>query len=307
MGQDTRAKVTHSKRSGHVWTIVQLTLARDDLERAEALLRLSGAVAITLTDGGDMPLIEPSPGATPVWSRVQIDALFEDSVDTARLRNMLCSALGTQLALSQRTVVEADWQDAWRRHWEPLRFGGRLTVLPTETEAPEDPDDIVIRLTPGLAFGTGQHPTTALCLEWLVAHDLQGKVVLDYGTGSGLLAIAAIKLGARHAYALDIDGQALTACDQNARRNNVRDAVTIGKPADLPEIAADVLLANILAQPLQALARQLPQHITPSGWIVLSGILDHQAAAVMEAYQTRFRFERPSQRLGWVRLVAQLI
>lgn len=289
-----------------MWTIVQLTLPREQLARAETVLQLSGAAAITLTDAGDTALLEPALGETPVWPQVQIDALFENPVDMARLGNTLCSVIGVQLALRQHSVAEADWQDAWRRNWEPLRFGRRLTVAPAAEEA-DNYGDVVIHLTPGLAFGTGQHPTTALCLEWLVAQNLRGKTVLDYGTGSGLLAIAAIKLGARHAYAVDTDGQALTACDQNARRNEVYDALTIGTPAELPKITADVLVANILAETLKALAGHLTRSITAGGQIVLSGILDHQMAAVMDAYHPRFRFETPARRQGWVRLVAQLI
>jgi len=289
-----------------VWTVVQLTLTQNHLPYAEALLQLAGAAAVTLTDAGQTPLLEARPGNTPVWQEVCVEALFERAIDTQRLAQALGPALGTQVALRARVLEETDWHNAWRRYWKPLCFGGKLTVVPTD-EPPPDPQDIVVRLNPGLAFGTGQHATTALCLDWLVDQNLAGKTVLDYGTGSGLLAIAAIKLGARHAYAVDIDPQALTACDQNARANAVRAALTLGRPADLTDVRADILLANILAEPLKALATEAASRIKPAGHLVLSGILEHQAAAVMTAYAPRFRFEPAVQREGWVRLTAELI
>ena len=287
-----------------MWTVVQLTLSRNSLGQAEALLQLSGAAAISLTDASDTLLLEPAPGETPVWPEVRVAALFENPVDTARLGKALSLALAAPVALQHRTLEESDWQDAWRQHWQPLRFGTRLAVVAAD-DAPPHPQDIVVRLTPGLAFGTGQHPTTALCLEWLADQNLAGKTVADYGTGSGILAIAALKLGARHAYALDIDPQALTACDENARGNNVRDSLTIGTTVELADVTADVMIANILAGPLKTVANQLTRQVARPGQLVLSGLLAHQATAVMDAYRPCFQFERPAERDGWVRLFGQ--
>lgn len=287
-----------------MWCVIQLTLPGEGIETAEALLQLAGALAVTLTDAGDTPLLEPAPGETPLWPRVCLEALFEKPVDEKQLGRRLSAALGDTVALRLRGVEDSDWQNAWRQHWQPLRFGNRLAVL-AEDDAPGATEDVVVRLTPGLAFGTGQHPTTAMCLQWLVDHDLTGTSVCDYGTGSGLLAIAAIKLGAGHAYAVDIDPQALTACDQNARNNGVRDALTIGLPQNLAHARADILVANILSAPLCSLAEQFSTQIKPKGHLVLSGILDHQANDVVKAYQSWFEFETPMQREGWVRLTAQ--
>ena len=156
-----------------MWTVIQLTLARNSLGQAEALLQLSGAAAVSLTDAADTALLEPAPGKTPLWPQVHVEALFEHPVDTARLGKVLSCALGTLVTLENRTLEKTDWQNAWRQHWRPLRFGARLAVLAAD-ESPPQSGDIVLRLTPGLAFGTGQHPTTALCLEWLCDQDLAG-------------------------------------------------------------------------------------------------------------------------------------
>jgi ribosomal protein L11 methyltransferase len=287
-----------------MWSVVQLTLPSDHLAQAESLLDLAGAVAVTLTDAGDTPLLEPPPGETPVWPQVCLEALFEQPLDDLQLARQLSAALGKSVALRQRALADADWQNAWRQHWQPLRFGDRLTVLPAD-DPPTHPDDLIIRLTPGLAFGTGQHPTTALCLQWLVDADVAGRTVCDFGAGSGLLAIAALKLGASHAYAIDIDPQALLACDQNALNNQVRPRLTIGLPENLTPTSTDIVIANILSEPLRELAAQLSARVKPRGDLVLSGILEHQASAVMAAYAAWFEFQPVVLRDGWVRLAAR--
>ncbi len=287
-----------------MWTVIQLTVAQNALAQAEALLQLAGAAAVSLADAGDTALFEPAPGDLPIWPQVRVEALFEQPIQARRLGTTLSEALGTPIAVRERSLTDEDWHNAWRAHWQPLRFGERLTVLPAD-DPPAHPDDVVVRLSPGLAFGTGQHPTTALCLEWLVAADLGGRSVCDYGTGSGLLAIAAARLGAEHVYALDIDAQALGACDRNARANGVRDQLTIGEPAALADKTVDILIANILSETLKNLAAQLAGRVRPPGELILSGILVGQAAGVIAAYEPWFSFSAPAERDGWVRLAAR--
>ena len=287
-----------------MWTVIELTLPRSSVDRVEVLLELAGAAAVTLTDAGDSPLLEPAPGETPVWPEVCIEALFASPIQLEHLGDVLNSALGETVALRERTLLAEDWQNAWRQHWQPLTFGGRLTVTAGE-DSVDAAHGAIVRLTPGLAFGTGQHPTTALCLQWLVDQDLTGRTVFDYGTGSGVLAIAAARLGAAHVYAVDIDPQALLACDDNARRNAVRQQLTIGAPADLVNESADILIANILAETLKTLAPQLARQVISPGDLVLSGILAEQADDVAAAYHPWFEFVSSSARDGWVHLVGQ--
>ena len=282
-----------------MWTVVELTLPREALGPAEALLELAGAAAVSLTDAGDSPLLEPAPGTTPVWPQVRVEALFAQPVSIQRLTRTLSDTLGTTIALQTRPLDDGDWQNAWRQHWQPLRFGGRLTVAPAQ-DKPDDSADIVVRLTPGLAFGTGQHPTTALCLQWLANQNLVGRTLCDYGTGSGLLAIAAARLGAAHVYAVDIDPQAVEACDANARNNDIRDQLTIGTPDTVNNLAVDIVIANILSETLKALAPRLGRLVALPGELILSGILTEQAADVTAAYEPWFSFTSPTERDGWV-------
>ena len=286
-----------------MWTVVQLTLSKAGLPQAEALLQLAGAAAVNMTDAGDTPLLEPAPGETPLWPEVRVQALFEQPVETTRLRQALAGALGEPLSLQERPLESADWHNAWRQHWRPLTFGERLAVV-AEDDRPAERVAVVVRLTPGLSFGTGQHPTTALCLEWLVDQDLRNRTVLDYGTGSGLLAIAAVKLGATHAYAVDIDPQALAACAANAERNLVLDQLTVGTPDVLGHESADIVVANILSETLKTLAPQLADRVSSVGALVLSGVLAQQAPEIVSVYQEWFDFLPACERDGWVRLVA---
>jgi ribosomal protein L11 methyltransferase len=287
-----------------MWTVIQLNVAQDALAQVEALLQLAGAAAVSLADAGDTALFEPAPGDIPMWQQVRVEALFEQPIQAQRLGTTLSRALGTPIAVREQPLADEDWQNAWRAHWQPLRFGERLTVVPADDPL-SHPDDVVVRLSPGLAFGTGQHPTTALCLEWLAAADLRGRSVCDYGTGSGLLAIAAARLGAEHVYALDIDAQALGACDRNARANGVREQLTIGEPAALADKTVDILVANILSETLKNLAAPLASRVKQPGKLILSGILVAQAAGVTEAYEPWFSFLAPVERDGWVRLAAR--
>ena len=284
---------------------LQLTLPAGDAD-PQALadtFDALGALSVTLQDAADQPLFEPPPGATPLWSQVRVTALFESDADIARIQAALANRFGTACAerLQIETLDDRDWVRAWMDGYAPMRFGAKLWIVPTGFEAP-DPDGVNLLLDPGLAFGTGTHPTTALCLEWLDAHPPVDQVVIDYGCGSGILGIAALKLGAREVWAVDNDPQALVATVDNAERNGVAARVRTVLPGDLPVLAADLLLANILANPLIELEPRFAALVQSSGAIVLSGILAEQADAVRAAYAAAFVMQPAAQREDWVRL-----
>ena len=280
----------------------QLTVASRYPEVAEEVLLALGAASVTLSDAADDPVLEPAPGATPLWSNTLAHGLFdrEALIEPARaaLREQLPD--GEDIALELRTIEDADWVNAWLQHAQPMPFGERLWICPSG-HVIDDPRAIVVQLDPGLAFGTGTHPSTALCLEWLATHDV-GAQVLDYGCGSGILAIAALKLGARAALAIDIDPQALTASRDNAERNAVSDRLTLADAEQIQSKDFDLVLANILARPLITLAPMLAARTRMGGQIVLAGILDAQADEVRAAYAAWFDFETDGKREGWSRV-----
>ena len=262
-----------------------------------------GALSVTLQDAADQPLFEPPPGATPLWSQVNVTALFEAGVDVAGIKSGFAQRFGAACAASLQveSLDDRDWVRAWMDGYAPMRFGERLWIVPTGFNAP-DPTAVNLLLDPGLAFGTGTHPTTALCLEWLDAHPPADQLVIDYGCGSGILGIAALKLGARTVWAVDNDPQALVATLDNAQRNGVAAGVRAVLPGELPELQADLLLANILANPLIELAPRFAASVNAGAGLVLSGILMEQAADVAAAYRPLFEMEAPAQRDDWVRL-----
>ena len=286
------------------WHQITLTTPRDQAEALEDTLLELGAVSVTLQDAADVPVLEPLPGETPLWPEVNVVGLFEDEADTAQVDAALAErgiAAGAWIY-----VEDQDWERAWMDQFQPLRFGERLWIVPSWIDAP-DPLAVNILLDPGLAFGTGTHPTTALCLEWLDGTDMAGKSVLDYGCGSGILAIAALKLGAVDAWGIDIDPQALTATRDNAARNGIEaERLHTGLPGALPpEAPFEVLLANILMGPLIELAPTLTAHVARGGQLVLSGLLAEQAEGVMAAYAADFDFDPPALKDGWARLSAR--
>jgi len=285
---------------------LQITLPAGDIDSqslADCFDAL-GALSVTLQDAADQPLFEPPPGATPLWSQVRVTALFDAGCAVADIKARIAAQFGA--ATAERLHIEAlddrDWVRAWMDGYAPMQFGSKLWIVPTGFDAP-DPDGVNLLLDPGLAFGTGTHPTTALCLEWLDAHPPVDQVVIDYGCGSGILGIAALKLGAREVWAVDNDPQALVATLDNAQRNAVAAQVKTVMPGDLPAMHADLLLANILANPLIALAPRFTDFVRPGAALVLSGILADQADSVSEAYRDRFTLQPPAQREDWVRIV----
>jgi ribosomal protein L11 methyltransferase len=288
---------------------LQLTLAIGSANPEpfeEALLEL-GATSITLEDAADDPVLEPAPGTTPLWPTVRLKALFDATTDRVALRNALEAQFAQSLApVAFDDVADRVWEREWLKDFRPMRFGRRLWICPAGLR-PDQPEDqrasqVFIDLDPGLAFGTGTHPTTALCLEWLDGAELADTTVIDFGCGSGVLAIAALKLGAKHAVAVDIDPQAIIATVANAERNGVSDRL-IAAPVDEAELSsADVVLANILAEPLQQLAEQLARLVRKDGHIVLSGLLSSQAQRLATLYATWFDMAAVSTRDNWARL-----
>ncbi|OGI46688.1 MAG: ribosomal protein L11 methyltransferase [Candidatus Muproteobacteria bacterium RBG_16_65_34] len=284
------------------WLKLKLHSDKDEAERLAACLEECGAIAVTLEDAADEPVFEIAWERPPIWSAVRLTALFPEYADVEAVLAQVAQALGHEVAGHQTDLLaDQDWACSWMAHYKPLQVGHNLWVCPS-WRTPPDPTAINIVLDPGLAFGTGDHPTTALCLEWLSEQALAGKTVLDYGCGSGILAIAALKLGAKEAYAVDIDPQALAVTHQNAARNAVAERLRVLPPEDLaPEFAADIVVANILAGALIELAPQLKGRARPGGRLALSGILAEQADEVRVQYAPEFAFEtRPDH--GWVLL-----
>ena len=263
-----------------------------------------GALSVSFQDEGDQPLFEPKPGEIPLWHKTRVIALFEEEVDLSGVQSAICDsfAAGSLVDWHEEEIQDRAWERAWLDHFKPMQFGRRLWIVPTGFELPKQEGVVCVNLDPGLAFGTGTHQTTALCLQWLDGQELQGKTVIDFGCGSGILTIAALLLGAQRAVATDIDPQALTATIDNARKNGVEEKVDCYLPSQLPKVKADLLLANILANPLIELAGQLADTVRPAGAIVLSGILREQAEEVISAYQAHFAMEEPVYLEDWVRL-----
>ncbi|MGH8117654.1 MAG: 50S ribosomal protein L11 methyltransferase [Rhodanobacteraceae bacterium] len=293
------------------WFELQLTIDAAAQPQAEAALEDLGALSVTLMDAdADTPdeaaIFEPGVGETPLWKSLTLLALFDTDADRRGLVHALQDTL-PELAperIGFREVADQDWERAWMDRFKPMRFGRRLWIYPWNMQPPADASCIVVRLDPGLAFGTGTHPTTALCLERLDGLDLAGQRVLDYGCGSGVLAIAALKLGAAHALAVDNDPQALIATRDNAARNGVAARLHACQPGELPQDArVDALVANILAEPLDVLAPHLAALCAPGAALALSGILAGQETALLERYRASgFTELRTMQRKDWVRI-----
>lgn len=276
----------------------------DRLDEAEELLWSLGAAAVTLTDAGDQPLHEPGPGETPMWDASVVEALLPEELDAEAVLHALAGAGlldGGAEAAEFAALPERDWVRAWMDRYEPMRFGESIWVCPSH-RAPDPDWPVVVRLDPGLAFGTGTHPTTALCLEWLDGQVLDGVEVIDYGCGSGILGVAAALKGARRVLAIDHDAQALEATIDNAERNGVFERFETVLPESAPAGRAEVVVANILAGPLIDLAGSIADRVAPGGRLALSGILAEQADAVLDAYRDRLRPVGEARREDWVRL-----
>ncbi len=307
----------------NAWLELKTEVTRSDVDLTEELLLAQGALSITHLDAQDQPLLEPGPGETPLWDRVIVVGLFPGDTDPDELRAAFARAWQAALATPPpgfrvEGLADQPWERVWLEHFKPMRFGTRLWVVPSWTEPPQ-PDAVNLRLDPGLAFGTGTHPTTAMCLRWLDAQDLAGKRVLDFGCGSGILAIAAALLGARTVVGIDNDPQAILATGENAARNGVAVAALLPRQFGIATATAattagptsaghphtdpstfDAVVANILAGPLAQLAPQIAGCVAPGGVIALSGILREQAAEVAAAYAAWIDWDEPAIDGDWV-------
>ena len=286
------------------WIQLRLDTRPEDVEALETLMLAAGAVAVTLQDNADQPVLEPAVGETPLWRQIRITGLYPADADMDAVLHTFPDDLLSDTGARVEILEDKDWEREWMQHYRPMKFGSRLWVCPSWL-APPDPDAINLLLDPGLAFGTGTHPTTALCLAALDGLDLGGKTVVDYGCGSGILAVAALKLGARRVLGVDNDPQALLASRDNAARNGLPpEALPVALPED-PEVdnwtgTADVVVANILAGPLIQLADTLVGLLRPGGSLLLSGLLESQAAEVCERYAPRVTLEIQGCDEGWV-------
>ncbi len=270
------------------WVQLTIEITETEAEAMSDMLTTLGALSVTFQDAADQPLFEPEPDTTPLWDRVRVIGLFDAEHD---MQAVIAQLQRTPYRLEP--LEDKDWDRAWMEHFHPMRFGKRLWICPSWCEPPES-DAVNILLDPGLAFGTGTHPTTALCLTWLDGHPPVGKEVMDYGCGSGILAIAALKLGARRVTVADHDPQALTATQDNAARNGVHvDMAGEGTSH------VDYLLANILAQPLLDLAALFATFVRPDGKILLSGILETQVDVLKACYQQWFDIDGLQTLDGW--------
>lgn len=282
---------------------VVIDVDQDAVDRLESGLEALGAASVTFSDRGDEPILEPGPGQAPLWRQLRATALFDAAEHNPdAVYQALCRVTGWDSlpGWTVERVPERAWERAWLDDFRPMRFGRRLWICPTTAEPPDDPEAVVIWLDPGLAFGTGTHPTTALCLEWLEGQDLAGRTVLDYGCGSGVLAIAALKLGAAHCIGVDNDPQALRATAENAARNGVGAQLSVMHSDERLSADADVLVANILSGTLCELSGLLMGRLADKGPFALSGILADQAGTVADAYRAYAELGETRTRGDWV-------
>ncbi len=283
------------------WLQIEFGLPGDDTPRAEALLDSLGALSVTLVDAGDEPLLEPVPGSTPVWEQTTVRALLPLDSDPSSLHKRLTTELEC-LHFHSEIIKDQDWERAWMDDFKAMRFGKRLWVCPSWLEPPE-PDAINLMRDPGLAFGTGTHATTALCLEWLDANPPIDLTLIDYGCGSGILSLAALKLGAKKVDAVDIDELALQASRTNAMNNKIPSShLSLSQPEQLENTPVDLVMANILCGPLVELAPSIVDRIKFGGSIILSGILKDQAEQITHTYQHWFESLALKERDGWILL-----
>lgn len=283
------------------WLQLKVNTASEHVDDLSSFLMDLGALSVTFEDAQDQPLFEPPPGETPIWSETIITGLFESTADIEVVTDQVRQHYQDKVSRVRTEILEdKDWVREWMDRYQPMRFGKQLWIVPSH-HLPPEPEAVNIMLDPGLAFGTGTHPTTAMCLEWLAHHPPVNQQVIDYGCGSGILAIAAAKLGASHVEAIDNDPQALLATRNNAEANQIDQYIEC-MDVDMAPSTCDTLLANILAGPLIGLAKRFSEFTRPGANIVLSGILREQANEVLLAYQPWFNIALTKEREGWVLL-----
>ena len=287
------------------WLQIRATVTKEQVALAETLMESLGAVSVILDDAQDQALLEPLPGETPLWDHVIVTGLFTDDADVVQLEGFLALQL-PDVAIVHDYLEEQVWERAWMDHYEPIQCGERLWIVP-EWLAPPNPQAINLMLDPGLAFGTGNHASTFLCLQWLDQQDLTDKVVIDYGCGSGILGIAALLLGAKQVYAVDLDPQAVLSTMQNAAINKVDAKIWAGLPEEFEQqfagLTADVIVANILAGPLTHLAETFAQLAKPNALIAMAGIIEDQVDDLRVSYAKWFDLHTLARREeNWCRL-----
>lgn len=286
------------------WIQLRLSADEDTAEKYSDWLSACGAQAVTFIDAKDTPIYEPLPGDDVIyWNNTVVMGLYDASHDMDKVLNYLKSIHPDKanMAYKLEQLEDKDWEREWMDNFHPMKFGERLWVCPSWREVP-DPSAVNVMLDPGLAFGTGTHPTTALCLTWLDGLDLEGKTVVDFGCGSGILSLAALKLGAKKVIGIDIDPQALQASLENAKRNQCEDRLELFLPKDQPKFKADVVVANILAGPLRELAPVIIEYVASKGVLALSGVLEEQAEQLQSIYGEFCQMDPIKVQEEWVRL-----
>ncbi|MFM5683036.1 50S ribosomal protein L11 methyltransferase [Aeromonas veronii] len=284
------------------WIQIRINATAKTADKVSNMLLGRGAQAVTFMDAKDVPVYEPMPGETPLWGETEVMGLFDAETDPAPTIAFFQQIFGENVGYKVEQLEDKDWVREWMDHFHPMQFGERLWICPSWRDVP-NPDAVNVMLDPGLAFGTGTHPTTALCLQWLDGLDLTGKTVVDFGCGSGILGIAALKLGAARVIGIDIDPQAIQASRDNAARNGVADQIELYLPADQPQdVKADVVVANILAGPLRELAPLIAGHGKPGSLMALSGVLESQAPELETIYGQWFEMDPTAVKEEWCRL-----
>ncbi|QXB01907.1 50S ribosomal protein L11 methyltransferase [Aeromonas sp. FDAARGOS 1416] len=284
------------------WIQIRINATAKTADKVSNMLLGRGAQAVTFMDAKDVPVYEPMPGETPLWGETEVMGLFDAETDPAPTIAFFQQIFGENVGYKVEQLEDKDWVREWMDHFHPMQFGERLWICPSWRDVP-NPDAVNVMLDPGLAFGTGTHPTTALCLQWLDGLDLTGKTVVDFGCGSGILGIAALKLGAARVIGIDIDPQAIQASRDNAARNGVADQIELYLPADQPQdVEADVVVANILAGPLRELAPLIAGHGKAGSLMALSGVLESQAPELETIYGQWFEMDPIAVKEEWCRL-----
>ena len=290
------------------WLQIHITVQQSQVEICESLLLSLGAVSVTLDDAEDQALLEPLPGETPLWDKVIVTGIFQQDEEQPLDADALCQFIASQIehtAIRSEVIEDQAWERAWMDYYEPIQVADNLWIVPEWLEAP-NPEVTNIKLDPGLAFGTGNHASTFLCLQWLAGLDLKDKVVIDYGCGSGILGVAALLLGAKYVYATDIDPQAVLATKQNAELNGVADRLWVGLPEEFEahyQDKTEILVANILAKPLMMLVETFYNLTVPNAQIALAGLIEEQIEDVKAAYAPYFEITGQQMREeNWCRL-----
>ncbi len=284
------------------WIQIKVDTTEKKASKINNILSGFGASSVTYMDTVDNPVYEPLPGETKLWNKTTVIGLFEADADIAPITEFLNKTYGKKITVRVEQLEDKDWVREWMNNFHPIQCGSKLWICPSWCEVP-DTNAVNVMLDPGLAFGTGTHPTTFMCLNWLDSLDLKDKEIVDFGCGSGILAVSALKLGAKSAIGIDIDPQAVESSAQNAERNGVKDRLSLYLPSEQPqEIKADVLVANILAGPLRELAPTLKDMVKPNGKFAISGIIQSQCEELVKIYSEWFELDEPVFKEEWVRI-----